>query len=253
MITRNKVISQAVNDCMKELYSLVQPSIEWDEFKKECEIYSKSHKEWEEYHFAFELRNENPENWEKYKKLYENLDWEGKSITECIGPKPYDFYYIPKEIMKEICDSYIYAYRLDQQQELLDTIEILKNYCRVPIVEKYIEGENGNPGYRGYEHLDNLEKEIQKYLKENFAFISDESLEEINLHSNGLQNKFFEFLDKAGKFFNWNRDVSTFNINVYLGASPCSNKQTVIDNWKIYRNRDIEIDESKYKDDDDYI
>ena len=57
----------------------------------------------------------------------------------------------------------------------------------------------------------------------------------------------------AGKFYNWNRDVSTFNINVYLGASPCSNKQTVIDNWKIYRNQDIGIDESKYKDDNDYI
>ena len=240
MITRNKVISQAVNDCMKELYSLVQPSIEWKEFKKECEIYSKSHKEWEEYHFAFNLKAENPENWEKYRKLYENLDWEGKSITECIGPKPYDFYYIPKEIMKEICDSYIYAYRLDQQQELLDTIEILKNYCKEPIVEKYIEGENGSPGYRGYEHLDNLEKEINK-------IIDDEDISQL------IQNKFFKFLDMAGKFYNWNRDVSTFNINVYLGASPCSNKQTVIDNWKIYRNRDIEIDESKYKDDDDYI
>ena len=253
MITRNKVISQAVNDCMKELYSLVQPSVEWDEFKKECEIYSKSHEEWEKYHFAFKLKDENPENWEKYRKLYENLDWEGKSMTECIGPKPCDFYYLPKEIMKEVCDSYIYAYRLDQQQELLDTIEILKNYCKEPIVEKYIEGENGSPGYRGYEYLDNLEKEIQKYLKENFAFISDEPLKEINLHSNGLQNKFFKFLDMAGNFYNWNRDVSTFNMNVYLGASPCSNKQTVIDNWKIYRNRDIEIDESKYKDNDDYI
>ena len=243
MITRNKVISQAINSCMKELYSLVQPSIEWEEFKKECEIYSKSHKEWEEYNSAFKLRNENPENWEKYKKLYENLDWEGKSITECIGPKPCDFYYLPKEIMKEICDSYIYAYRLDQQQELLDPIEVLKNYCKEPIVEKYIEGENGSPGYRGYEHPDNLEKEIKKVL----SIMNCDDLSE------QVCNKFFKFLDMAGSFFNWNKDVSTFNINVYLGASPCSNKQTVIDNWKIYRNQDIEIDESKYKDDDDYI
>ena len=243
MITRRDVLSQAATDCMKELYSLVQPSVEWNEFKKECEIYSKSHKEWEEYHFAFKLRNENPENWEKYKKLYENLDWEGKSITECIGPKPCDFYYLPKEIMKEICDSYIYAYRLDQQQELLDTIEVLKNYCKEPIVEKYIEGENGSPGYRGYEHPDNLEKEIKKVL----SIMNCDDLSE------QVCNKFFKFLDMAGSFFNWNKDVSTFNINVYLGASPCSNKQTVIDNWKIYRNQDIEIDESKYKDDDDYI
>jgi hypothetical protein len=30
-------------------------------------------------------------------------------------------------------------------------------------------------------------------------------------------------------------------MSIYLGASPSSNMQTVIDNWKKYRNTDIEI------------
>ena len=41
-------------------------------------------------------------------------------------------------------------------------------------------------------------------------------------------------------------DLNSFNTNVYLGASPNSNKEAVIENWKKYRNKDIEIDESKY-------
>ena len=53
----------------------------------------------------------------------------------------------------------------------------------------------------------------------------------------------------AGNFYNWNRDLNSFNMSVYLGASPCSNKDTVIENWKKYRNQDIEIDEEQIKKD----
>ena len=62
-----------------------------------------------------------------------------------------------------------------------------------------------------------------------------------------IVNKFFEFLDMAGNFYNWNRDLNAFNVSVYLGPSPNSDKQTVIDNWKKYRNKDIEIDEEQIK------
>lgn len=34
-----------------------------------------------------------------------------------------------------------------------------------------------------------------------------------------------------------------------LGPSPNSNKQAVIDNWKKYRNQDIEINEEQIKKD----
>jgi hypothetical protein len=62
-----------------------------------------------------------------------------------------------------------------------------------------------------------------------------------------IQNKFFEFLDMAGNFFNWNRDLNSFYMSVCLGASPNSNKQAVIDNWKKYRKQDIKIDEERIK------
>ena len=218
MISRDYVIGSAVDECIKELYSFAQPHVEWEEFKKECKEYSKKHREWE--------KNIHPE-------------WKDKSMIECIGPKPFEFYFLPREVMKDICDSYVQAYRLDQQQELLDTIETLKNYCKEPIVDKWIEGKNGDPGHRGYEHPDNLEKQLTD-------LIPDSGFDKSAI-AESVQNKFFEFLDMAGNFYSWNRDLNSFDMSVYLGPSPNSNKEAVIKNWKEYRNQDIEIDEEQIK------
>ena len=241
-MTRNDVISQAVDQCLKELYSYVQPKVTWEEFKKENEVYSNKYKVWESFKKSFHNKDKNLEIWLQYQASFPN--WENKSITECIGPKPYEFYYLPKEVMKDICDNYIYAYNIDSQQELLNIISILKDYCRNPIVDKYINeytDENGNwhPGHRSYGNPDNLEKEIEKIL-------GDEAIDN-SYYQHAIQDKFFEFLDMAGKFYNWTRDLNTFNLNVYLGPSPNSNKEKVIENWKIYRNKDIEIDENQIK------
>ena len=221
-MTRDKVLNQAVDQCLKEIYSYAVPSINWDDFIAENKIYSKKYLEWED-----------------SRKNKSHPEWEGKNITECIGPAPYEFYYLPKEILKSIADSYTSAYRIDTQNELLTTIDILKNYCKKPIVDKYIEDytdEDGNnhPGHRGYDYPDNLEKEINK-------IIDNEELSKL------ICNKFFEFLDMAGNFYSWTRDLSTFNCSVYLGPSPYSIKEKVIENWKKYRGKDIEINEEQIK------
>ena len=201
-MTRNEVIGQAVDQCMKELYSFAVPKVSWEDFIEENKVYKAGE------------------------------------------PRPYEFYYLPKDIMKDICDSYIDVYQLDSQQELLNTISILKDYCRNPIVDKYIDeytDEYGDwhPGHRDYDHPDNLEKELYNLIPDS-GFTKSEIVKSI-------QDKFFEFLDMAGNFYNWNRDLNTFSMNVYLGASPNSNKEAVIENWKKYRNIDIEIDEEQIK------
>jgi hypothetical protein len=227
-MTREEVLTQACNQCMEELYKYAVPHIEFDDFKKECKEYSEKYKEWDDW---------------KMKNI-PHPEWEGKSIEECIGLRPYEFYYLPKEIMKDIRDSYIYAYNLDHNQDLLDTIKIHKNYCKDPIVDKYIEGElredgTRRPGHRGYEHPNNVEKELRIILEQ-----VDPSFVEI---SEQLQNKFFEFLDMAGNFFKWNGDLDSFNTTINLGASPCNNKERVIENWKKFRNKDILINENQIK------
>lgn len=245
---RDKVLSKAVDECLKELYSYVQPAVNWNDFKYQNEVYSNKYKNWEEYRKL--LRKKEKENLSK-KELEKfsifPVNWKDKSKTECIGPAPYEFYFLPREVMKDICDSYVHAYKIDNQQELLDTIETLKNYCKKPIVDKYIDDwtdETGfhHPGYRSYDHPDNLEKEIRKILDpDNSTFVGDLSTQ--------ILNTFFEFLDMAGKFFNWNRDLNSFNMSVYMGPSPNSNKEAVIKNWKEYRGEDIEINEEQIKKD----
>lgn len=243
-MTRHEVISDAINKCMKELYSFACPKISWEEFEEENKIYSNKYTVWENYNKAYQKRDENPELWLQYKSTFK--DWDNKSIKDCIGPKPYEFYYLPEDILKGICNSYIDAYVLDTKQELLNTIKTLKDYCKNPIVDKWIEGpyyQDGTqaPGHRGYGYPDNLEEEIKKIL--------GDIAEDNAYYQHKLQDKFFEFLDMAGNFFNWNGDLDTFNLNVYLGASPNSNKEAVIENWKKYRNKDIEIDEEQIKKD----
>lgn len=209
MLTRCDIIEKAFIECLVKLYSLVQPSVSWEAFKEENKIFK--------------------EKEDEYEALQEKPPY-----LEFVGPKPFEFYYLPKDIIEDVCNSYIYAYKLDEQQNLLDTIEILKNYCKEPIIEKYIEDTDGGPGYRGYEHPANLEKELENVL-------DDEDLAEY------FQNTFFNFLDMAGEFFNWNRDLNSFQTSVYLGPCPSSNKEAVIENWKKYRNKDIEINEEQIR------
>lgn len=238
-MTRHDVLSKAVDECIKEFYSIAVPHIEWEDLKEQCKLYSKAYLEWEEYKKA---ERDNPKLYEEYNK---RLEWKGKSITECIGPRPYEFYYLPSEIQKDIADSYVYAYKFDNQQELLDTIEILKNYCRKPIVDKWIEGNGDSPGHRGYDHPDNLEKELTTLIK---MYCDDSEADFIGV-AKEMQSKFFEFLDMAGNFYNWNSELSTFNMNVFMGIAPSTYKEKVIDNWKKYRNKDIKIDEKQMKED----
>ena len=224
MIDRRKLLGEAVERCMREIYSYAQPKVDFDEFLEE-----------------------NKKFIEKEKEYYDIPREERPKYQEYMGPKPYEFYYIPNKVMKEICGSYVSAYKIDSQQNLLDIIEILKNYFKEPIVDKYIEeytDEYGNnhPGHRGYDHPDNLEKELVKIFKEyDSSATSDEMAEK-------AVEKVNSFFDMAGDFFNWNHDLNSFNMSVYLGASPNSNKEAVIENWKKYRGKNIEIDEKIYED-----
>ena len=174
MISRDDVISDAVNKCMEELYKYVQPEVSWEDFIKQ-------NKEWKEG-----------------------------------DPKLYEFYYLDQKIQNEIMENYSHAYRIPP--ELVSNIECIKNYFNEPIRDKYIK-EEGKPGYRGYEKFTPL-KEI----------IGEDNYKKVE-----------EYLDEAGKFYKWDRDLQSFNFTIALGASPNINKQAVINNWKKYRNKDIEI------------
>lgn len=227
-MTRHKVLEMASLACLKELYTKVQPAVTWEDFMGQNKMYSNRYKLWEK------TKDTDPE-------------YIRKTRLECIGPAPYEFYYLPKDVFKDIVDSYVHAYNIDAHQNLLDIIDILKNYFESPIVDKYIEGENGNPGYRGYDHPDNFRREVTRLLNMYFCN-SDNDLSAI---AEDIEKIVHDFFDMAGEFYTWNHDLNSFNTTVYLGPSPCSNKERVIENWKIYRNEDITIDDSVYIEDED--
>lgn len=224
-MTRSDVIEQAATQCMKELYSKAQPHIEWEDFKQECKEYSDKYIQWQE-----KRRNG------------EDID-----INEFCGPRPYEFYYLPSDIFKEIAESYVRAYGFDTQGELLNTIEVLKDYCENPIVDSYVKESDGEMR-RGYHHPDPLREDIATLLR---GYIDQDDFDAVTVSKEIVEN-FYEFLDMAGQFYNWNRDLNTFNTTVYLGASPCSNKETVIKNWRQYRDKTIYIDESVYIEDEEW-
>lgn len=231
-MNRRELLQDAVNNCMRELYSYVYPKVSWKSFKLQCKKYTKKYKEWEK------------------------LDKETKpSAEEYCGPKPYEFYFLPKEIMKDICDSYVHAYRMDQKEEFESDVKIFLDYCIQPIRDKYIEvriDKNGftHPGYRDYEHFESITDVINNIITE-YRGIDSKEL------SDRVWDTVLKYYEEAKNFYNWTSELTSFNTSVYLGASPCSNKETVIENWKKYRNVDIEIDENEikkeyYGDDEDY-
>jgi len=224
-MTRRKVLEMASMACLKELYSKVQPAVDWDDFMEENRLYSKAYKQWE--------------------SLYKESPEKAGSVLDFCGPRPYEFYYLPDEVFKDITHSYINAYCIDSQQNLLDIIEILKNYCLSPVKETYIKESDGETR-RGYTHPDNIKKIVQSLLQ---AFYLDSDCDSSYV-SEEIVKIFFEFLDDAGEFYCWNKDLNAFYSAVYLGPSPCSNKETVINNWKDYRNKDITIDDSLYIEED---
>ena len=98
--------------------------------------------------------------------------------------------------------------------------DILKDYFKKPIVDKWIEPKNEiDPGHRGYEHPEPMPEEHRVVAE--------------------------KYLDMANDFFNWNRDLNALYFNV-CNVSPCSNKDTVEKWYHEHGDPDFKIPEDDY-------
>lgn len=187
-ISRSGVLSEALTQFYKDCYKFAQPKIDWDDF--------------------IQQNKEFMENGEQ-------------------GPKPYEFYYLPEHIFKELQEMYIDAYSIKSQ--FSNHIDLLISYFNDPIRDKWIEKGSDllsrESGYRGYEHFSSLKEEIGEE-----AF-----------------NKVLDYFKEANEFYSRDPYYNAFLMESALGPTPSSNKDRVIENWKKYRNEDITIDESMYK------
>lgn len=153
----------------------------------------------------------------------------------------YDRYYLSVAEFDYIRKKYIEIYGLKETWR--PNIEVLEEYLNNGgSKDKYIEAhtdDNGlyHSGYRGYETV----KPIKEQIKE----ILNTEIGEGNV-SNSIANKITDAvmntIDDCKGFYRFDREESQFSASVALGASPTSNKDTVIKYWKS-QGVDIQIEE----------
>ena len=160
VIDRSAVLSQAIDSCLDLMYRASYPSVTLEEYMAE--------------HEKFETREE-----KENARLFES-------------------HYLPWKVYRAIEEDFVEAY--DLKSPLPDIIEVLKGYFKEPIVDKWIEGKEGEAGHRGYEKPEPMDEETYKKVE--------------------------AFMDMANEFYNWNRDYNTFAFNI-SNYSPCSNRETV--------------------------
>ena len=202
MKTREDIIKEAIHECFKEMYAKSQPSIDYDELL------------------------------EKFRN---------GEITEGKGETPiHNRYYLSMDEFVYIRDKYLNMYRMNNLWK--SNVDFLRenltegSYKDIYIPERSDENGNRHPGYRSSEHVPNL--------KDQFLYALDKKL---NLGSEmrepiaeELYNIVLETIDNCKDFYRFDREEEQFGYAVALGASPCSNKNTVIDYWKS-QGVDLEI------------
>lgn len=194
MLTRRKIIEQAYHECMVEMYAKAQPSANFNQLLEDAKNGKIS----------------------KDEKIYER-------------------YYLSSEEFKYILNKYKKAYNIESTWE--DYVEIIENYLiKGGTKDKYIESytdEKGHyhPGYRGYDTVPPLIKQIQTCLQ-NHKIDYNSLANELNLLT-------LNTIKDCKNYYRFDHEESSFDFSVYLGASPTSYKDTVIEYWK---NQGIEID-----------
>lgn len=156
----------------------------------------------------------------------------------------YKRHYLSHDELKYIVNKYEEAYNI--KSEFHDDCDILiRDMENKAPVDKYIDDyvdEYGNhhPGYRGYEERPPMKDRIKNKLDElidkgKLSSISFEDKEDV---SGVLAEMFKEFILERRNFYRFDGDRSSFEVSVYLGASPTSNKNDVIEYWK---NKGVDV------------
>lgn len=140
----------------------------------------------------------------------------------------YDRYYLSQEEFLYIRDKYMEAYGL--KEHWVPNIELLEEYLtKGGVKDKYIEAHTDkygyHPGYRGYENIEPIQDQIQQIIKEE---IGNECIE----CGNKIVDVVMNTIKNCKDFYRFDREASSFATSIALGASPTSNKDTVIKYWK---------------------
>ena len=192
MLNRDKILDEAFERCMEEMYLRAQPSV-------------------------------------SYKELVEGV--KNGTIEDSKTNPIYDRYYLSHEEFKYILDKYIKAYRIQEEwHSNIELLE--KYLTEGGTKDKYIKAhtdEDGNyhPGYRGYEKVPSLKNQIIDFLKRNVTADYD-----ITQLGEDITKIAMDNINDCKEFYRFNREENSFSTSIALGASPTSNPDSVKEYWK---------------------
>lgn len=178
---------------------------------------------------------------ELYRRVQPSANWDDL-IKEYQNTKEsfYDRYYLSSEECKYVIDSFIEAYGIEDNWN--SHFELLEQYLiNGGMKDKYIPeriDEDGfkHPGYRGYENVSSIKSQINTIL--NNTFLSNYSIIEL---TDKLTDSVLDTVKNCKEFYKHGKEKNDFSFTMYLGASPNSNKEVVIEYWKS-KNVDLNIE-----------
>lgn len=183
---------------------------------------------------------------EMYAKAQPEADWDNiieEYRTGKLGKEDrvYERHYLSMDEFLYIRDKYKEAYNI--KKTWIPNLEFLEELLnKGGLKDKYNpdwtdEQGNHHPGYRSAEDVKPLKEQIFDIIKE---FDSPEAAQEIG---EIIYNKVIDTIENYKDFYRFDREADDFDVNISLGASPCTNADTVKKWWKENYNQDIEIEE----------
>ena len=176
---------------------------------------------------------------------YDNLLEEYRTSKIGKNERIYERHYLSMDEFIYIRDKYKKAYNIEKTWE--PNIEFLEKLLKEGgLKDKYnpeVIDEDGfkHPSYRTAEDVKPLKDQILEIMNE---FDCSDVAKEVG---ENIYNKVMDTIKEYKRFYRFDREEDDFDVNISLGASPCTNAETVKKWWKTNYNVDIEIEERNPK------
>lgn len=187
---------------------------------------------------------------EMYAKAQPSGDWdqiikEYETGVRGKDERVYEQHYLSQEEYIYILEKYLDAYNIRTQWK--EDVGIVEEYLNDGgLKDKYIKDytdKNGDfhPGYRSTEKVPPIKTQILKYLDKRNKSSENKEI------ATALHKIVMKTISECKNFYQFDREESSFRMTVALGASPCSNAETVKQYWKEKTGEDIVIEERNPK------
>lgn len=147
-------------------------------------------------------------------------------------------HYLSKEEQDDIYHEFSKAYRAVNEW-ISDCDTVIKYLEEGGIKDKWIERDGDNPGYRGYEDVPSISRQIYSVLNEYKMYHKD-------MH-NELTKAVLETIKTCRDFYRFDRDAEKFMFNI-MNYAPNTNIESV---REFYKDTDVVIKERVYNEETD--